>query len=263
MLSCSFLLATVSPPLQILHTTPLHSTPAPTTNTTPRTYYSAYNDRTVLTPAQEAAQRCIHWRRVLPSLTSVCCFYECDYQHSDYCYCCYYYCDTTNACRRIPPLLLYHRLPTLLLLLLLRRTTLATAAPDYQRYYCSHCPHANYQCYELELTKNPVEGFSAGLVDDNNIYEWCVVRVECSLTTVSLDPALSLTHPPPPTPPPHSPAPRREIMIIGPPETYYEGGFFKTLLTFPKEYPQVRHESLEISLTRFPLLPLAYRCRQK
>ncbi|KAL9710544.1 Ubiquitin-conjugating enzyme E2 15 [Leucoagaricus gongylophorus] len=51
-----------------------------------------------------------------------------------------------------------------------------------------------------ELTKNPVEGFSAGLVDDSNFYEW-------------------------------------EIMIIGPPDTLYEGGFFKARLTFPEQYP--------------------------
>ncbi|RUS19547.1 ubiquitin-conjugating enzyme/RWD-like protein [Endogone sp. FLAS-F59071] len=51
-----------------------------------------------------------------------------------------------------------------------------------------------------ELTKNPVEGFSAGLVDDDNIFEW-------------------------------------EIMIIGPPDTLYEGGFFKALMTFPNTYP--------------------------
>ncbi|KAI9342187.1 ubiquitin-conjugating enzyme/RWD-like protein [Zopfochytrium polystomum] len=51
-----------------------------------------------------------------------------------------------------------------------------------------------------ELTKNPVEGFSAGLVDDDNIYEW-------------------------------------EVMIMGPEGTLYEGGFFKALLTFPPDYP--------------------------
>ncbi|KAG8944926.1 Ubiquitin-conjugating enzyme E2 15 [Tulasnella sp. 424] len=39
-----------------------------------------------------------------------------------------------------------------------------------------------------------------GLVDDNNLLEW-------------------------------------EIMIIGPEETLYEGGFFKARLTFPPEYP--------------------------
>lgn len=53
----------------------------------------------------------------------------------------------------------------------------------------------------LELSKRPVEGFSAGLSDDN-IYDW-------------------------------------DILIIGPPETLYEGGFFKAKLIFPKEYPQV------------------------
>ncbi|KAF8258764.1 ubiquitin-conjugating enzyme/RWD-like protein [Lactarius quietus] len=51
-----------------------------------------------------------------------------------------------------------------------------------------------------ELTKRPVEGFSAGLVDENNLYEW-------------------------------------EVMIIGPTDTLYEGGFFKARLTFPPEFP--------------------------
>ncbi|KAG8224970.1 hypothetical protein J437_LFUL009702 [Ladona fulva] len=51
-----------------------------------------------------------------------------------------------------------------------------------------------------ELNKNPVEGFSAGLIDDNDIYRW-------------------------------------EVLIIGPPDTLYEGGFFKAHLYFPKEYP--------------------------
>ncbi|TFY50209.1 hypothetical protein EVG20_g11655 [Dentipellis fragilis] len=52
----------------------------------------------------------------------------------------------------------------------------------------------------MELTKHPVEGFSAGLVDENNLFEW-------------------------------------EILIIGPPDTMYEGGFFKARLTFPSEFP--------------------------
>ncbi|KAH9929476.1 ubiquitin-conjugating enzyme [Fomitopsis serialis] len=51
-----------------------------------------------------------------------------------------------------------------------------------------------------ELKKRPLDGFSAGLVDDNNFYEW-------------------------------------EIMLIGPPDTIYEGGFFRARLSFPEEYP--------------------------
>lgn len=51
-----------------------------------------------------------------------------------------------------------------------------------------------------ELTKRPVQGFSAGLVDDDDLYEW-------------------------------------EIVIIGPPDTLYEGGILKTRLSFPPEYP--------------------------
>eukprot|EP01087_Luapelamoeba_hula_P024894 TRINITY_DN963_c0_g1_i1.p1 TRINITY_DN963_c0_g1~~TRINITY_DN963_c0_g1_i1.p1 ORF type:complete len:168 (-),score=33.72 TRINITY_DN963_c0_g1_i1:129-632(-) len=50
-----------------------------------------------------------------------------------------------------------------------------------------------------ELQKNPVEWFSAGLAEDN-IFDW-------------------------------------EIMIVGPPDTLYEGGFFKCTLKFPPEYP--------------------------
>ncbi|TDL26988.1 ubiquitin-conjugating enzyme [Rickenella mellea] len=51
-----------------------------------------------------------------------------------------------------------------------------------------------------ELNKHPVEGFSAGLVDDDNLLEW-------------------------------------EVLIIGPPDTLYEGGFLKARLTFPPEFP--------------------------
>eukprot|EP00009_Paramoeba_aestuarina_P002312 CAMPEP_0201522246 /NCGR_PEP_ID=MMETSP0161_2-20130828/16580_1 /ASSEMBLY_ACC=CAM_ASM_000251 /TAXON_ID=180227 /ORGANISM="Neoparamoeba aestuarina, Strain SoJaBio B1-5/56/2" /LENGTH=169 /DNA_ID=CAMNT_0047921029 /DNA_START=19 /DNA_END=528 /DNA_ORIENTATION=+ len=51
-----------------------------------------------------------------------------------------------------------------------------------------------------EVKKSPVEGFSAGLVDDSDIFKW-------------------------------------QIMIIGPPDTLYEGGFFKAVLEFPKTYP--------------------------
>jgi hypothetical protein len=32
-------------------------------------------------------------------------------------------------------------------------------------------------CVAAELTKHPVEGFSAGLVDDSNIFEWAVTII--------------------------------------------------------------------------------------
>ncbi|EDW42274.1 ubiquitin-conjugating enzyme E2 G1 [Drosophila sechellia] len=51
-----------------------------------------------------------------------------------------------------------------------------------------------------ELQRHPVEGFSAGLVSDSDIFKW-------------------------------------EVVIIGPPDTLYEGGVFKAHLIFPKEYP--------------------------
>jgi ubiquitin-protein ligase len=48
--------------------------------------------------------------------------------------------------------------------------------------------------------KNPVEGFSAGLVDDSNVFEW-------------------------------------QVTIMGPPDTYYEGGFFNAIMKFSEDYP--------------------------
>ena len=51
-----------------------------------------------------------------------------------------------------------------------------------------------------ELNRNPVDGFSAGLIDENNIYNW-------------------------------------EVLLMGPPETLYDGGYFKAHLSFPIEYP--------------------------
>ncbi|KAK2637593.1 hypothetical protein Ddye_032385 [Dipteronia dyeriana] len=51
-----------------------------------------------------------------------------------------------------------------------------------------------------DLCKHPVDGFSAGLVDESNIFEW-------------------------------------SVSIIGPPDTLYEGGFFNAIMTFPDNYP--------------------------
>ncbi|KAK4353344.1 hypothetical protein RND71_028862 [Anisodus tanguticus] len=61
-----------------------------------------------------------------------------------------------------------------------------------------------------DLCKKPVDGFSAGLVDESNLFEWSVT-------------------------------------IIGPPETLYlaikmhisfsDGGFFNAIMSFPQNYP--------------------------
>ncbi|XP_074567085.1 uncharacterized protein LOC141823732 [Curcuma longa] len=51
-----------------------------------------------------------------------------------------------------------------------------------------------------DLMKNPVDGFSAGLVDDSNVFEW-------------------------------------NVTIIGPPDTLYDGGFFNAVMSFPPNYP--------------------------
>ncbi|CAI9117713.1 OLC1v1019169C1 [Oldenlandia corymbosa var. corymbosa] len=51
-----------------------------------------------------------------------------------------------------------------------------------------------------DLARNPVEGFSAGLVNEDNVFEW-------------------------------------EITILGSPGTMYDGAFFKAKMSFPKDYP--------------------------
>lgn len=51
-----------------------------------------------------------------------------------------------------------------------------------------------------DMQKNPVQGFSCGLPNEENFYEW-------------------------------------EVLIIGPQDTVYEGAFLKARLTFPHEYP--------------------------
>ncbi|CAM9209970.1 unnamed protein product [Scytosiphon promiscuus] len=51
-----------------------------------------------------------------------------------------------------------------------------------------------------ELNKNPPEGVSVGLSDDDNMFMW-------------------------------------ELLIVGPADTLYEGGFFKAKLEFPKDFP--------------------------
>eukprot|EP01034_Spumella_vulgaris_P022905 gene22905-29082_t len=58
----------------------------------------------------------------------------------------------------------------------------------------------------MELSRNPPDGVSVGLGDDENIFNW-------------------------------------ELMIIGPPDTLYEGGFFKAKLDFPSDFPNAPPET--------------------
>ncbi|CDI98582.1 Ubiquitin-conjugating enzyme E2 G1 [Taenia solium] len=51
-----------------------------------------------------------------------------------------------------------------------------------------------------ELNKSGTEGFSAGLIDDDNIFKW-------------------------------------QVLIMGPADTLYDGGWFKATLEFPQDYP--------------------------
>ena len=51
-----------------------------------------------------------------------------------------------------------------------------------------------------ELKKNPVVGFKVNLQDESDLYTW-------------------------------------DVWIEGPPSSPYEGGIFKAVMTFPKDYP--------------------------
>jgi len=53
-----------------------------------------------------------------------------------------------------------------------------------------------------ELARNPPDGVSVGLVDDANMFSW-------------------------------------EVMLMGPADTMYEGGFFRAQLDFPPEFPNM------------------------
>jgi ubiquitin-conjugating enzyme E2 G1 len=53
---------------------------------------------------------------------------------------------------------------------------------------------------ELKKCQKHADGFSVGLVDDDDIYKW-------------------------------------QVIVEGPPETLYEGGFYQATLTFPDDYP--------------------------
>ena len=50
-----------------------------------------------------------------------------------------------------------------------------------------------------ELSKNPNESFSVGM-DGENIFKW-------------------------------------NVLVVGPPDSMYEGGFFKSVLEFPNDFP--------------------------
>ena len=52
----------------------------------------------------------------------------------------------------------------------------------------------------IDLARNPPDGISVGLGDDENIFKW-------------------------------------DLMIVGPPDTLYEGGFFQAKLEFPNDFP--------------------------
>lgn len=54
----------------------------------------------------------------------------------------------------------------------------------------------------IELTRNSPEGVSVGLGEDDNIFNW-------------------------------------ELMIVGPADTIYEGGFFQARLNFPADFPNM------------------------
>ncbi|XP_069789432.1 ubiquitin-conjugating enzyme E2G 1b isoform X2 [Narcine bancroftii] len=71
-----------------------------------------------------------------------------------------------------------------------------------------------------ELNKNPVDGFSAGLIDDDDIYRWEVLIIGPADTLLNL------------LRKPHEVGPNQMPRLL-----MCEGGFFKAHLTFPNDYP--------------------------
>ncbi len=62
----------------------------------------------------------------------------------------------------------------------------------------------------LELNRNPPEGVSVGLTEEENIFHW-------------------------------------DVMLVGPPDTIYEGGFFKARLDFPSDFPNMPPKMIFVS----------------
>jgi ubiquitin-protein ligase len=58
----------------------------------------------------------------------------------------------------------------------------------------------SYRNLLKELSRNPPDGVSVGLGEDENMFAW-------------------------------------ELMIVGPPDTLFEGGFFSAKLDFPPDFP--------------------------
>jgi ubiquitin-conjugating enzyme E2 G1 len=56
--------------------------------------------------------------------------------------------------------------------------------------------------FMIDLARNPPDGVSVGLGEDDSIFNW-------------------------------------EILLVGPPETLYEGGFFNAKLEFPADFPNM------------------------
>ncbi|KAJ9104605.1 hypothetical protein QFC21_002103 [Naganishia friedmannii] len=74
----------------------------------------------------------------------------------------------------------------------------------------------------MELRKRPVDGFSAGLVDDDNLLEWDIMIIGCVVFLLGpgyQTPEYSTQN----KPVRHRPA-----------DTLYEGAFLKARLTFPE-----------------------------
>uniref|UniRef100_A0A0E0CA32 E2 ubiquitin-conjugating enzyme n=1 Tax=Oryza meridionalis TaxID=40149 RepID=A0A0E0CA32_9ORYZ len=79
-----------------------------------------------------------------------------------------------------------------------------------------------------DLAKHPVDGFSAGLVDDSNVFEW-------------------------------------QVTIIGPPDTLYDGGYFNAIMSFPQNYPnspptvrftsEMWHPNAQHNIGQLPVYP--------
>ena len=99
---------------------------------------------------------------------------------------------------------------------------ITTSTSHYNSSRTSNSPSIKaLQLEYAKLQKEPVEGFTVKLEDDSNLYKWHGILF-------SLCPVFSKKN---------SLFVYILVGIFGPPDTLYEGGYFKADMEFPTSYP--------------------------
>jgi ubiquitin-conjugating enzyme E2 R len=98
---------------------------------------------------------------------------------------------------------------------------LTTSTSHYTSSRSSNSPSIKaLQLEYAKLQKEPVEGFTVKLDDDSNLYKWHGKQKKSYKKNFPYHNFLFLL-----------------VGIFGPPDTLYEGGYFKADMEFPTTYP--------------------------